>query len=185
MMGLHPSRFLAVGLAVLGFGLTLAAEVQPWLDVTVTGTPRIGPDPVLDDLTSRRLSQLVTWQAPAYYVGITVLFALVAVALLGRPTIRRSVMAAAVGVVAGHAVLLAGLYLTVRDGDDFFGSIGRLRTDDAVKTGVGIGFYSAAAGLIVLTAAIGALARTGRPRPVPPEVTEESPADLTVTAVVT
>jgi hypothetical protein len=148
---------LAVGvLAGLGFLLTIGGETLPWLTISIAGQPQIDLSDTLG-LTDgeMRLSQLVVWQAPAYYAGLTALLAFIAIALFGRATGRRGAAAAALGCAAGQAVLLAGVYSTMSSGSDVTGTLSRVREMPSITIDTGNGFYSATIGVLVLAAAAG------------------------------
>lgn len=154
---------VAAGLAALGFALVLTGELLPWLEVTPPASASSQVDFPGQFDTTLRLTQLVVWQAPAYYTGVTALLACLALALSGRPRARRGAGAAGIGVAAGQAVMLAGLYVTIQDGDDISGIVSRI-PDGMADFGTGEGFYSAALGLLLLAAAA-ALAGWGGARP--------------------
>lgn len=167
-----PHRHAAMitgGLAALGFALTLTGELLPWLEIKPAGpgSPGVRFPEEID--TSLHFTQLFVWQAPAYYMTLTALLVLTALALIGRPRLRRAAAAAAVGAAAGQAVLLAGVFATMREGRSLGYDLGQFR-DRGYDQVTGDGFYSAVAGLVLLAVAAvlagwWAAARHGAARP--------------------
>jgi hypothetical protein len=166
---------VAGGAAVLGFALTLTAEVLPWLKVKPTGAAPVRAEVPSEIDNSLQLAQLVVWQAPAYYLGITALLALTALALLGRARIRRGAAAAAVGTAAGQAVLLVAVLNSVREGNEFTGMLRQLRNSFEISTGEG--FYSAAAGLVLIGGAAALAGWWGGAWPARPAAAEAGAAE--------
>jgi len=188
-------RAVTGGLAALGFVLVLAGEVLPWLEVRPTGDAReqdVLP-PGLD--TSLGLASVAVWQTPAYYIGLTALFALAALALVGRPRTRLGAATAAVGVAAGQTVLLAGLHASIQDGGQLTALYGRI-PEGIAEFSVGEGLYSATVGILLVAGAAALAARWSAtatrptaadagngardPAEVEPAEWADQPADLTV-----
>ncbi|MFS8478409.1 MAG: hypothetical protein FWJ93_05470 [Micromonosporaceae bacterium] len=149
-LGTPPRNPKAVtgGLAALGFLLLLIGEVLPWLEMR----PVRGQDLPAELDTTPGLTEVASWQAPAYYIGLIALLALTALALAGRPRARLGAAAAAVGVAAGQSVLLAGLYTSIQKGGQLTGLFGRM-PEGFAQFHTGDGFYSATAGIVLVTGA--------------------------------
>ena len=140
---------VAIGLAILGFALTLAAEMLPWRELQLNDSlPNQLSDVVGPYDTSQRLSDLLNSQGFAYYVNLTALFGLIALAIFGSPAVRRVAILAGFGAAAGHAVLLAGVLATINDHTIGFNV--PVVPDDVLGVTVGSGFYSGVAGLALL-----------------------------------
>lgn len=189
-------RAVTGGLAALGFVLVLAGEALPWLEMKPTGDAGERSElPVTLD-TSMRLADVAVWQTPAYYIGLTALFALAALALAGRPRTRLAAATAAVGVAAGQTVLLAGLHASFQDGGQLTALYGRI-PEGIAEFSVGEGFYSATVGVLLVAGAAALAARWSATAPTRPTAVDagngardpaevepaewaDQPADLTV-----
>jgi hypothetical protein len=188
-------RAVTGGLAVLGFVLVLVGEVLPWLELKPTGDAgERGEFPANLD-ASMRLADVALWQTPAYYIGLTALLALAALALAGRPRARLGAATAAVGVAAGQTALLAGLHASIQDGGQVTGLFGRM-PEGIAEFSVGDGFYSATVGILLVAGAAALAARWSAaptrptaadagngprdPAEVAPAEWADQPADLTV-----
>jgi hypothetical protein len=171
-------------LAVLGFALSTAGEMLPWQKIATTGTRAPSPEESFGLRTGElRLSELIVWQAPAYYAGLTAILAFIALALLGRATVRRAAAAVALGCTAGQIVLLAGVYGTIKNGSVINGDVSRLRELGMVALTVGTGFKSAFLGVLLLAAAAGIAVWT-HVRAHRPDGTPPGPAPAGLTAAV-
>jgi hypothetical protein len=144
-------------LALLGLVLTMTSGTMPWRELTFTDEI---PDRYEDYIeaigSSHSAVHILGSASPVYYLNLTALLALTAVVLFGRPSARRAVCAAALGCAAGHALLLSGMVSTIRNAATTLGPLGGLPLDpeEDIAVSVGDGFYSGAAGLAFLVAAL-------------------------------
>lgn len=146
----------AVGCAVLGFVLVLAAELLPWMRASLPAAePALGGTGRALELG---LDQLNSWQVLIYNPGWTLVFAALALALVAPPAWRRPAVALGLAACAGQLALLVGLAKTVRHGG---GLSDRISGD--VATSMDGGLYAAFGALLLLAAAL--LLCVAQPRP--------------------
>lgn len=149
MRGWVWTRLVAGGCTVAGFGLILAAELLPWLTISLS--------PAQTDFPTGRtgrirfgLDQLGSWELLLYNLGWTILLILVAVTL-GVPGRWRGVTAAAgLGAAAGQLAVLVGLAAAVRHGGGVASRTEPLQPDSALGPGV----YAAFAAIALLAVAL-------------------------------
>ena len=183
---------VALACAVVGFGLTLAAELLPWMTVRLfairdpnNGDPLTGNSGGGIDLG---IDRAFTWQGLLYNVGWMVVLVFVGVALAVEPRRRRTFAAAGLGGVAGQLILLVGLARAINDGA-LLTNLG-LNSDNKPPIEFGPGMYAAFAAVPVFVTALLLAARVSTSRggavPVRPAAQEQpGPVDLTVTPVST
>jgi hypothetical protein len=180
-------RGAGIGCALAGFGLLIAAEMLPWMSTPTTSVQQDFPT-----ATGGRIEVgIVQLAFPTEIVnlGWLVILATVAVALAVRPPVRRIVVAAGLGLVAGQFAMLVGItrgILRTTNSAVFRG--GFIQTTD-VPVQLEIGLYAAYAAAALLALAL--LLASGLPRRLrDPDLrvgeadpVGTGPVDLTVTAL--
>jgi hypothetical protein len=190
----HGFRISPIGLgcAIVGFGLTLAAELLPWMTVRLGSARDPSTGEFLPDQSGSGvdlgLDRLASWQSLLYNGGWIVLFALIAVALVADPRRRRTAIAAGLGAAAGQVTLLVGIAHAVNDGVGIYGDGLTRLSGPPVQFGPGL--YAAFGAVLVVAAALVFAGRVRGSRPGSAAVTAADqptepagPVDLTVTPV--
>ena len=184
----------AVALGVVGFGLLVAAEFEPWVtdtDVLTGTTPRVTPFS-----SSLRLSlgmETVGTPSLAYHLGALALLALLGLLLASPGDRRRLPLGLALGVAAGQLLIVVSVIRIVQrtlastvtgGGQGFLLQQGGLRPDQVLASGA----YLAVLGVLALAGAavVAALWRREPARATPPTETADPVAadedrDLRVT----
>lgn len=179
---------IGLGCAIVGFGLTLAAELLPWMTVRLGTARDATTGEFLPDQSGSGvdlgLDRLASWQSLLYNGGWIVLFALVAVALAADPRRRRTAVAAGLGAAAGQLTLLVGIAHAVNDGVGVYGDGLTRLSGPPVQFGPGL--YAAFGAVLVVAVAFvfAGRVRTARPsaaQPAEAPAGEPGPVDLTVT----
>lgn len=149
MGGAAVGRLVSAVCAVLGFGLVLAAELLPWLTVSLSMAETDFPTGRAGRVTYG-LDQLGSWELLLYNLGWTILLIFVAVTL-GIPARWRGMTAAAgLGALAGQLAVLVGLASAVSHG----GGIASRTAPSQLNSTLGTGLYSAFAAAALLAAAL-------------------------------
>jgi hypothetical protein len=177
----------AVGAAVVAVALFIAAELLPW--ATVQRQIETGAGPTnLGQARDLSLDGVGWGVTAAYYIGLLLLLAVVAVAQVSRPHTRRALSAAGIGLAAAMVVLLIGVVRRAGEG----GQYGVF--DESTSTTAGSAPYVAIAGVLVAVVALvlagwhpaAVTRRPHRPAAAPPVAVDDDgdepgPIDLTVT----
>jgi hypothetical protein len=174
-----------LGCALAGFGLLVAAQLLPWASART--------NPLLQDFPTASggkveigLSQL---QVPheIFDLGWLVVLGAVATALAARPSARRVVVAAGLGLVAAQLALLIGITYAIKHppGGGFVSGALALRslTPQRFEAGLYCAYLALALFAAALLFAGGVPRRLRRPDVAAAGAEPPGPADLTVTAV--
>src|SRR5262249_14331871 len=178
-------RGAGIGFAVAGFGLLIAAEVLPWVS-TVNGAAQQGY-PTRSVTGSGRVEAEVAsmWLPTEMFtlsLGWLVILAVAATALVVRPPVRRVLVAAGLGLVAGRIALLAG----ITRGIEHTILTEVFRGEAPVQLELGPGLYCASAAVALFAVALllaGGVPRRLRDAEEASKERDTGPADLTVTPI--
>jgi hypothetical protein len=168
----------ALGCALVALALITAAELLPWMTVSVT--PESSPTPPLPvgDDQELYVEQVGTVVLVGYYLGWLVLITLIGMVLVARRTTRRLVTGAALGVAAAQLVFVAGLSRRVVYGGEYFAGS---RPHSSFGPGVFLAFAALALFVAALITAGWRPGPRGGRRRRAPELDVDRPPDLSVT----
>jgi hypothetical protein len=165
-------RGAGIGFAVAGFGLLIAAEVLPWMS-TANGAAQ-------QDFPTTRVETGVAslpLSTETFNLGWLVILIAVATALVVRPPVRRVLVAAGLGLVAGQIALLAGLTRGIEHT-----SLSGVEVPVQLELGLYCAYAAAALFAVALLLAGGVPGRL-RDAEAVSEGRDTGPADLTVTPI--
>ncbi|HEV7898792.1 MAG TPA: hypothetical protein VGP31_13210 [Planosporangium sp.] len=186
----HPTgnpavRGAALGFALAGFGLLIAAQILPWASATTTPLQQDFPTTTGGRIEAG-LAQLPV-PHEMFNLGWLVVLAAVTTALAVRPAARRVVVAAGLGLIAGQLAMLVGITYEIKHPSNTAGLVSsglvlRFLTPQQLDIGV----YCAYAALVLFTGAMlfagGVPPRLRGPGPARDVADGMGPADLTVTS---
>ncbi len=177
-------RGAGIGFAVAGFGLLIAAEVLPWASAPSYSAAQELSASAASGRVETSIAQLPL-TTEMFNLGWLVILAAVATALVVRPPVRRVLVAAGLGLVAGQIALLAGITRGIEHMSlsEVFRS-GFSQTEVPVQLELGLYCaYAAAALFAVALLLAGGVPRLPRDAEEVPEERNTGPADLTVTPI--